>query len=297
MSQPGHHFSIVVPTRRRPRQLGSCLEALTQLDYPGEFEIIVAADGRDEETESIVDGFAGRLPVALVMEPRSGPAAARNAGAARALGKYLAFTDDDCVPDPGWLTELERELDANRNSLVGGRVVAGVEGNVFAETSQLVIDAVYAYYRKRKAGKFFTSNNLAIRADAFRRLGGFDASFPYAAGEDRDFGDRCAAGGLELRYAPRAVVRHFEELTFRSFARQHFTYGRGASHFHRARRRRGLGRVGVTPRFYLHLLGRSLARSGGRGLSVTALAALSQVVYAAGFLLEELSLSGGAKNS
>jgi GT2 family glycosyltransferase len=282
-------FSVIVPTRRRPRQLSSCLEALTQLDYPREFEVVVAADGGDDQTRPVVEKFGARLAVRLVEVPRRGPAAARNAGADRARGQYLAFTDDDCAPDSLWLAELERTLETKPDSVVGGRVVNGVEGNLYAETSQLVVDAIYAHYRAGEVGSFFTSNNLAIRAAAFRDVGGFDPSFPYAAGEDRDFGDRCAAHGLELQHAPGAVVRHFHDLTLRSFLRQHFTYGRGAAHFRRARLRRGLGVVTVSPGFYATLLRLPVSRHGVRGASLAALAALSQAVYAAGFAREEVA--------
>jgi GT2 family glycosyltransferase len=280
-------FSVIVPTRRRPRQLSRCLGALAHLDYSREFEVVVAADGGDDPSRDVVERFRSRLNVHLVEASLRGPAAARNAGADRALGTYLAFTDDDCAPDARWLTELERKLSSNPDSLVGGRVVNGVEGNLYAETSQLVVDAVYAYYRAGEVGSFFTSNNLAIRAAAFREMGGFDASFPFAAGEDRDFGDRCAAEGLELQHAVGAVVRHFHDLTLRSFLRQHFTYGRGAAHFRRARLRRGLGVVTVSPGFYSTLLRLPVSRHGVRGVSLAGLAALSQIVYAAGFAREE----------
>ena len=42
----GSRFSVVVPTRNRPRQLGACLDALARLDYEaGNFEVVVVDDG------------------------------------------------------------------------------------------------------------------------------------------------------------------------------------------------------------------------------------------------------------
>src|SRR5215813_1646861 len=95
-------FSIVVPTYRRPAILAGCLDAVARLDYPCDrFEAIVVDDG----------GGAVELPRAyadvdmvLLTQAHAGPAAARNTGAARARGDFLAFTDDDCRPDPGWLS-------------------------------------------------------------------------------------------------------------------------------------------------------------------------------------------------
>src|SRR5262249_60796243 len=68
-------FTVIVPTRDRPAQLQGCLEALDRQDYPS-YEVVVVDDTRGE-----------------------GPAAARNAGAERARGELLAFTDDACRPE------------------------------------------------------------------------------------------------------------------------------------------------------------------------------------------------------
>jgi GT2 family glycosyltransferase len=57
---------------------------------------------------------------------------------------------------------------------------------------------------------------------------------PYAAGEDREFCDRWLRHGYRMAYVPKATVYHAHELTFCTFWRQHFGYGRGA--FSSARR-------------------------------------------------------------
>ena len=85
----------------------------------------------------------------------------------------------------------------------------------------------------------FRANNLALPEDRFRAIGGFDTIFPLAASEDREFCDRWLHHGFQMTYAPEAVVYHARALTFRSFWRQHFKYGRGAFHFHQVRARLG----------------------------------------------------------
>src|SRR5437867_3420967 len=84
-------FSIVVPTYRRPKQLAACLQALAKLDYARErFEVIVVDDGSTTPPEAVVTSFQDRLQVTLVLQPHAGSAAARNTGAERARGEYLA---------------------------------------------------------------------------------------------------------------------------------------------------------------------------------------------------------------
>ena len=92
-------FSIVVPTYQRPVQLAACLQALSRLDYARErFEVIVVDDGSPTPPKAVVESLRDRLQLTLHLQRHAGPAAARNAGAMRARGKYLAFTDDDCLP-------------------------------------------------------------------------------------------------------------------------------------------------------------------------------------------------------
>src|SRR2546421_5277291 len=95
--------TIVVPTRRRPLLLAECLESIATSDYPVDrLEVIVVDDGGGS-VEGAVESVAGRLETAVLRCPGIGPAAARNAGAARARGEILAFTDDDCRVNPHWL--------------------------------------------------------------------------------------------------------------------------------------------------------------------------------------------------
>ena len=100
-------FSIIIPTYQRPTQLAVCLRSLTGLNYPRErFEVIVVDDGSTTPLDAVVASVRDSLNVMLTRQDNGGPAAARNTGAARARGTFLAFTDDDCTPTPDWLHTL-----------------------------------------------------------------------------------------------------------------------------------------------------------------------------------------------
>lgn len=284
-------FSVVVPTFGRPEQLSACLQALASLDFPRDrFEVIVADDGCPAETERVVRDFS-RLNIQLVKQAHSGPAAARNAGVARARGKYLAFTDDDCAPDRSWLRVLEPILRVSPGAAIGGKTVNSVKHSVYSEASQVLIDYLYSYFNGAPAeARFFTTNNMALAAEKFRAIGGFDASFPLAAAEDREFCERWRENGLDLVYVEDAVVYHGHYLTFRSFCQQHFNYGRGALHLHRVRARNGELRVRLQPfSFYRNLLLHPLANGMSlRGLRLSILLFISQAVYGVGYFRERL---------
>jgi GT2 family glycosyltransferase len=252
--------SVVVPTHERPDALRGCLESLAALDYPrGRYEVVVVDDGGRTPLDAVVEPARERLQVELVAQSRGGPAAARNAGVARAGGELIAFTDDDCRPRPDWLCRLAERFRAAPEEATGGRTVNALGRNPFSRAAQLVIDVGY---RQNNEGpdsrRWFTTNNLAVPAAGFRAVGGFDPSFRTA--EDRDFCSRWTAHGLRMSYEPRAVVEHAHDLTLAGFTRVHFDYGRGSFRYHRKQRRRGHP-VAVEPSFYVTLT-REARRAG-----------------------------------
>jgi cellulose synthase/poly-beta-1,6-N-acetylglucosamine synthase-like glycosyltransferase len=207
----------------RPQQLAGCLRALSRLRYPRDrFEVIVVDDGRPTPPSAVVESYWAQMDVRLHSQRKSGPATARNRGAARATGELLAFTDDDCAPAADWLDRLAETLAANPNCLVGGRVVNGLPWNLCSTASELLVSYLYDYFNADPMNaRFFTSNNFASRTEPFREVGGFDTTYPLAAGEDREFCDRWAALGRRLVYDPGAVIVHYHPLTLRKFWRQH----------------------------------------------------------------------------
>lgn len=282
-------FSIIIPTYERPAQLTTCLRALAHLDYPPDrFEAIVVNDGGSSTVlESVVGQFTGQLDVRLFGQKNSGPAGARNFGATHARGEFLAFTDDDCAPQPGWLRALASRLARTPDRLVGGRTLNSLKLNPYTETSQMIIEVVYKHFNADPDdARFFASNNFALSAARFSEMEGFNQSF--RTSEDREFCDRWLARNLFMTYAPEAVLYHAHDLGLRSLWRQHFSYGRGALRFHTARARRGNGRFKPDPGFYLKLLRAVPSRARKlRAAQLSALLVWSQLANATGFFYEK----------
>lgn len=280
-------ISVIVPTHRRPDSLRECLAGLSRQDFERAFEVVVVNDG-GENLEDLVASFRGRLEISLENQPQSGPARARNRGALLAATHRLAFLDDDCVPNPGWLRKLWEASERFPAAMVGGRTTNLLSTNPYASASQLLIDYLYDYYGHDggRSGRFFTSNNLSLPRRQFLELGGFDERFLKAAGEDREFCARWRDEGHSMVLEPAAMVGHAHNLSLRGFWRQHFNYGQAARTYWNLRREAsGEGRRFEPPGFYWGLLRYPHRRHGltSAGLGQTLLFVLAQTANALGY--------------
>jgi len=292
-------FSIIIPTHDRPRELAVCLAALASLAYPrSHFEVIVIDDGSRTSVEPVTSAFRNRLDLTLLTQPNAGPAAARNNGAARARGRFLAFTDDDCAPAPDWLLKLAERFEVTPDLLIGGRTINALTDNVYSTASQTIISYLYEYYdADGDNAHFLASNNIAVPTARFRTLDGFDEGYPRAAAEDRDLCVRWRHRGYGMIYAPEAIVYHRHLLGFVTFWRQHFGYGRGAYQFHRRRSLHHGESLRLEPlSFYFGLIRYPFLKDISCWPILEAiLLVLSQVGNACGFLYEWAKLTKQGK--
>ncbi|MEZ4599055.1 MAG: glycosyltransferase [Syntrophotaleaceae bacterium] len=217
--------TVVVPTFRRPELLIKCLNALMEQDFDrNRYEIVVVDDGVQEETRRLVERcaaamtYSGCLPAAgetagsrtytldaagshprlrYLEGGRSGPAAARNLGWKAARGDIIAFTDDDCVPQSGWLAKGTASM---------GKGIAGAGGRVLVPIPDSPTD--YELDASGLERSRFVTANCFYRRSALESVGGFDENFRLAWREDSDLYFRLIKGGFGLVETPEAVVVH-----------------------------------------------------------------------------------------
>jgi histidinol-phosphate phosphatase family protein len=189
---------VVIPTIARPA-LGDLLAALGRDDGPRPGRIVVVDDrARAGGALPVASGWpAERLRV--VAGRARGPAAARNDGWRAASAPWVAFLDDDVLPEPGWLSALDADLvrlgpragasqgrirvplPAGRRPTDWERDVAGLEGARWATA------------------------DMAYRRAALLGVGGFDERYPRAYREDADLALRVRAAGWTLCRGRRQV--------------------------------------------------------------------------------------------
>jgi GT2 family glycosyltransferase len=193
--------TVVVPTCRRPDLLDRCLAALAGQEFdPANCEIVVADDAVCKVTRRQVEGWAGRSAISIrYVAPTvaHGPAAARNVGWRVAKGDIVAFTDDDCIPDPRWLAEGVAAIEN------GGEAVSG---RVLVPLPKWPTD-----YERDAAGlekaEFATANCFVLR-NVLKHVGGFDERYEMAWREDSDLQFTLLEGGFRIGHAPLAIVVH-----------------------------------------------------------------------------------------
>lgn len=196
--------SVVTPTYRRPDLLDRCLAALLAQDLdPRDYEVIVVDDAACAATQRQVECWARRSEVRghtvryLAVTDGYGPAAARNRGWRAARGEIIAFTDDDCVPAPGW---LRAGLAAHTPD------VAGVMGRIVTPVPHRPTD--YERDAARIAEAEFVTANCFYRRDALASVRGFDERFTAPWREDSDLYFALLERGARLAQAPDAIVVH-----------------------------------------------------------------------------------------
>ncbi len=280
------NFSVIVPTYNRVSSLRKTIESLLALDYR-DCEIIVVDDGSEDGTTDFLADVAERHGIVALRQENRGPAAARNAGIRRARGRWIAFTDDDCVVPSGWLKTFERAFGVSRAAFVGGAVQNICPGNFFAETIQEMTSFFVAYLSARGRYDFLTSNNIAYDAEQLKAAGGFDERFPAAGGEERALNHAILRDGSTALFLPELMVGHCHAMTAAGFFRQQFNYGRGALVLQRL-----AGRGSAVPLFaHLSLCFSWLTRNPLRGAAKCALYAVAQCASLAGYFRQ---LAGAA---
>lgn len=204
-SEPLPDVSVIIPVRDDTERLLRCLERLEAQSYRAEsVEVIVVDNGSREPLAGRVPARAG---LKVVSEPRFGSYAARNRGAREARGTVLAFTDSDCLPEPGWLEMGVAVLMETPEALIAGHIEV-FPRNASAPTAVEQYEMMFAFRQKRYAEEFGfgATANVFVNRHVFESAGGFVETL--MSGGDHDFGARLDAAGHPILYCAGAVVRH-----------------------------------------------------------------------------------------
>ncbi len=213
--------SVVIVNYNGKEYISRCLEAVCKSLYTN-IEIIIVDNGSKDGSVELLDKSRrenNRIKLVL-LNNNYGPSYARNKGVSESKGEYLAFLDNDTVPDPGWLVSLVNIF--QEDATVGacqckllllrepekfdyagdflsqiGFLVQKVEGG---EVDKGQVDKNFEILSAKSAG-------MAIRKNVFDQIGGFDKDY-FIYLEETDLGWRTWLAGYRIIFVPDSIVYH-----------------------------------------------------------------------------------------
>jgi glycosyltransferase involved in cell wall biosynthesis len=239
----GPPVTVVICSRDRPERLAGALAAIAATLREGDRALVVDSASTSGETRTA----AGAAGIECVRVERPGLSRARNAGVRHARTEVVAFTDDDCAPDPGWTARISAPFADAGVGFVTGRV--GARGDATGSGRSSVIDRAKprTFVGPHDPAGIGHGANMAFRRRALLELGLFDerlgAGSALRSGEDADMLYRCLEAGWTGRYAPDALVTHDQWRDPRAMIKLRYGYGlgNGAYRVKIARRHRRAG--------------------------------------------------------
>jgi glycosyltransferase involved in cell wall biosynthesis len=200
--------SVAVSTYRRAALLPRLIEALEKQTLPlDEFDVVIANNASPDDTEAVLARLVEQSPLQLRVvrtEINHGPGPARNLAWRASTAPVIAFTDDDCLPAPGWLEAGLARLESSQAGIVQGRTLPDPNATLerWAVTQRI-----------EEFSQLYETCNIFYRTSVLEDAGGFDESLP-SLGENPPWGEDTILGwtarrmGVEAVFEPDAIVYH-----------------------------------------------------------------------------------------
>ncbi|QJR81978.1 glycosyltransferase family 2 protein [Alteromonas pelagimontana] len=234
-------ISVIICTYNRVDALQKCLKAFERVQFDHPWELVVVNNNCTDGTAEFLNNYrqTSSLPLVTCVGKQQGLGNARNAGLAVSRYDIIAYTDDDCYPEPDYLTAIARNFADESVSFFGGRVLLfdPTDLNITVKLSEEVQD--FPPYTVMRPGAIHGANfmfrkSILEKANGFDPLFGAGAKFPC---EDVDTMAECLRLGGAGRYVPDIVVHHDHgRKTQAEFEKLKHSYdiGRGAYYTKRA---------------------------------------------------------------
>jgi len=204
--------SIIIGTRNRADVLEKTLLSLSLMRATSDikYEIIVVDNGSTDSTNSVVSAWFDRLPIRYLYEAQPGLSRARNRGFTASHGRYVFFTDDDCIASPNWLVTGIRLLSELPRQVIGGRIELHDPTDrpltLKLEDSPASLSSVGDLFG------FLHGCNMILGRCVVEEVGPFDTLLGPGtrckAAEDADFVYRAFRQGIPVHYRPELHLAH-----------------------------------------------------------------------------------------
>ncbi len=221
-------YSVIVAAYNAEATIAALLDSLQNQTFTN-FEVIIVDDGSVDRTAEI----AKLYPVKLIENRLNrGPAHCRNAGARKAVGDIIVFTDSDCITADNWLQEIDGQYRHGNIDAIMGKLVLlpsnyvgdSISALGFPAGGTIGFDKIWRVTPQGYTDSLSTCN-CAIYKDTFWQVGGFDETFPYAGGEDSYLAYNLRQAGYRIKYCRNVLAYHPARDSLISFADWQFKRG------------------------------------------------------------------------
>ncbi|MBS0563849.1 MAG: glycosyltransferase family 2 protein [Proteobacteria bacterium] len=206
-------ISAIMPAYRAEALMPRVLEPLLAMRARGELaEVIVVDDRSPDRTAEVARGLGATV---ITTPANGGPGVARNLAAEAARGDVLWFVDSDVIAHPDGALRIAAAFGDPSVAAVFGSYDETPPGGWFSRYRNLM----HRYYHQtaRRTARTFWAGCGAVRADLFRRLGGFDvATYRVPSIEDIELGYRIHAAGGVICVDPLLLGKHLKIWTMRN---------------------------------------------------------------------------------
>jgi glycosyltransferase involved in cell wall biosynthesis len=182
-------------------------------------EIVIVDGGSSDGTVELLRAAEG---LTLLEEPGANIARGRNVALAASTHDVIAVSDADCILDPTWLEEVVRPIEAGADVAMGFYEPIT---DTFLQRCMAAVNLPLDPAEIDPATFDPSARSVAYRRDAIDAVGGYPEWLPI--GEDMWVDLRWRERGLDMRFAPDAVVRWRLRPGLTSTWRQYFRYARG----------------------------------------------------------------------
>jgi len=193
--------------------------------------LCVEGGSNDDSHERLKEYSKTKNNVAVIPCPSGAVSPKFNLGARQARGRWLAFTESDCIPDPGWIPAIKKTVDEDQLKACAGRVRAysddpNLQLSIRDFNDRRVVRPTF--YNKIVCFYHGQGNNFLIEKKLFLEIGGVDerlgAGAPAQSGQDAELNFRLLHAGINIGFDPNQLIVHYPRETRESFLRKKRNY-------------------------------------------------------------------------
>jgi glycosyltransferase involved in cell wall biosynthesis len=180
--------------------------------------VIVVDNGSTDKTLKILQKFSKKIRI--LREPIKGSYRARNLGIKYAKGKFILFTDSDCIAKKNWIEKIIIHFNNPKTKIVGGPIKAVNENKFPSKYFSMLMHNQEYFYKSKK----FATSNMAIRKKELNKVSLFDEELE--SGADFYLCSKIVKKSFDIEYEPDALIYHNYPNSLFFFIKKMLFYGK-----------------------------------------------------------------------